>query len=75
MPRRPIEAVRSWFFYVGYFGEGTEASLVEAVYWHPSQTEDPASVWLCSVVQVPCSQLHELVPVTAHPVRIESPTE
>lgn len=55
------------------FSEGTEASLVEAMYWHPSQTEDPASVWLRSVVQRACSRLHELFPVTAHPVTIHIP--
>jgi len=54
------------------FAEGTEASLVEAMYWHPSQTEDPASVWLRSVVQRACSRLHELFPVTAHPVPIDA---
>jgi hypothetical protein len=54
------------------FSEGTEASLVEAMYWHPSQTEDPASVWLRSVVQRACSRLHELFPVTAHPVPIDA---
>jgi DNA-binding transcriptional LysR family regulator len=54
------------------FAEGTEASLVEAMYWHPSQTEDPASVWLRSVVQRACSRLHELFPVTVHPVAIDA---
>ncbi|OUM45471.1 LysR family transcriptional regulator [Arthrobacter sedimenti] len=49
---------------------GAEASLVEAMYWHPSQTEDPASVWLRSVVQRACSRLHELFPATVHPVPI-----
>ncbi|MGR0162120.1 hypothetical protein [Paenarthrobacter nitroguajacolicus] len=28
-----------------------EAALVEAMYWHPPQTEDPANVGLRSVVQ------------------------
>jgi DNA-binding transcriptional LysR family regulator len=55
------------------FSEGTEASLVEAMYWHPSQAEDPASVWLRSVVQRSCARLHELFPVTAHPVTIHAP--
>ncbi len=50
------------------FTEELEAALVEAMYWHPSQTEDPANVWLRSVVQRACSQLHEIFPVTAHPV-------
>jgi DNA-binding transcriptional LysR family regulator len=54
------------------FEEDAEASLVEAMYWHPSQTEDPASVWLRSVVQRSCSRLHELFPVTAHPVAIHA---
>ncbi|MBT2586362.1 LysR family transcriptional regulator [Arthrobacter sp. ISL-95] len=47
-----------------------EAALVEAMYWHPSRTEDPANVWLRSVVQRACSQLHEIFPVTAHPVTV-----
>ncbi|PNI08338.1 LysR family transcriptional regulator [Arthrobacter sp. AFG7.2] len=55
------------------FSEGTEASLVEAMYWHPSQTEDPASLWLRSVVQRACARLQELFPVTAHPVTIHAP--
>ncbi|CAH0282990.1 LysR family transcriptional regulator [Microbacterium sp. Bi128] len=54
------------------FSEGAEASLVEAMYWHPSQAEDPASVWLRSVVQRACSRLHELFPITAHPVTIHA---
>ncbi|ACL41506.1 transcriptional regulator, LysR family [Pseudarthrobacter chlorophenolicus A6] len=52
------------------FADDTEASLVEAMYWHPSQTEDPASVWLRSVVQRSCGRLQELFPVEAHPVVI-----
>jgi DNA-binding transcriptional LysR family regulator len=52
------------------FAEGAEASLVEAMYWHPSQTEDPAGVWLRSVVQRACFRLHELFPATVHPVAI-----
>jgi DNA-binding transcriptional LysR family regulator len=54
------------------FAEDAEASLVEAMYWHPSQAEDPASVWLRSVVQRACARLHELFPVTAHPVTIRA---
>jgi DNA-binding transcriptional LysR family regulator len=50
------------------FAEELEAALVEAMYWHPSQTEDPANVWLRSVVQRACSHLHEIFPVKAHPV-------
>jgi hypothetical protein len=42
------------------------------MYWHPSQAEDPASVWLRSVVQRSCARLHELFPVEAHPVAIHA---
>ena len=52
------------------FTEDLEASLVEAMYWHPSQTEDPANAWLRSVVQRACSQLHVIFPVTAYPIRV-----
>lgn len=52
------------------FTEDLEASLVEAMYWHPSQTEDPANAWLRSVVQRACSQLHVIFPVTAHPIPV-----
>lgn len=55
------------------FADGVEPSLVEAMYWHPSQAEDPANVWLRSVVQRACSRLDELFPVTAHRVQIEAP--
>lgn len=48
------------------FHQELEAELVEAMYWHPSQTEDPASVWLRSVVQRACSQLHTVFPATTH---------
>lgn len=56
------------------FSGDTEASLVEAMYWHPSQTEDPAGAWLRSVVQRSCSRLHESFPLTAHPVTIGAAT-
>lgn len=52
------------------FAEGAEASLVEAMYWHPSQAEDPAGIWLRSVVQRSCARLHELFPVDLHPLAI-----
>jgi len=54
------------------FDDDLEAALVEAMYWHPSRTEDPASVWLRSVVQRACSQLHEVFPVMAHPVSVSA---
>ncbi|MBD7996308.1 LysR family transcriptional regulator [Arthrobacter sp. Sa2CUA1] len=37
----------------------SEPVLVEAMFWHPSRTEDPANLWLRSVVQRACAQLHE----------------
>jgi len=49
-----------------------EASLVEAMYWHPSQAEDPASVWLRSVVQRSCAKLPELFPASTHPLTIHA---
>ncbi|MBD1540222.1 LysR family transcriptional regulator [Arthrobacter sp. S1_S22] len=52
--------------------DDVDASLVEAMYWHPSQTEDPASVWLRSVVQRACSKLHELFPISTHPVTVRA---
>ncbi|MHC6591489.1 LysR family transcriptional regulator [Arthrobacter sp. C152] len=52
------------------FADDAEASLVEAMYWHPSQAEDPANTWLRSVVQRSCARLHELFPVSAHPLTI-----
>ena len=52
------------------FDPELEASLVEAIYWHPSQSEDPANVWLRSVVQRASSQLHQMFPVAAHPVTV-----
>jgi DNA-binding transcriptional LysR family regulator len=52
--------------------DDVDASLVEAMYWHPSQTEDPASVWLRSVVQRACAKLHELFPISTHPVTVRA---
>jgi hypothetical protein len=67
-----VRALRGADIAVLEFAEDAEASLVEAMYWHPSQAEDPASVWLRSVVQRACARLHELFPVTAHPVTIRA---
>ena len=50
--------------------DDAEASLVEAMYWHPSQAEDPASVWLRSVVQRSCARLGELFPARMHQLTI-----
>ena len=36
----------------------SEPVLVEAMFWHASRAEDPASRWLRSVVQRACAQLH-----------------
>lgn len=35
-----------------------EPMLVEAMFWHTTRSEDPASRWLRSVVQRACAQLH-----------------
>ena len=53
-----------------HLADEAEVSLVEAMYWHPSQAEDPASVWLRSVVQRSCARLHELFPAAPHPLTI-----
>lgn len=50
-----------------------EASLVEAMHWHPLQTEDPASQWLRSVVQRACSRLQDLYPASPHHLVIDVP--
>ena len=42
-----------------------EPVLVEAMFWHPSRGEDPANVWLRSVVQRACAQLHEVLSTEA----------
>jgi DNA-binding transcriptional LysR family regulator len=47
------------------------AFLVEAMHWHPSQTEDPASTWLRSAVQRACSRLQQLFPTTPHSLTID----
>jgi DNA-binding transcriptional LysR family regulator len=47
-----------------------EASLVESLFWHPSQTEDPANLWLRSVVQRSCARLHDMFQAAAHPLTI-----
>lgn len=39
----------------------TEPVLVEAMFWHASRAEDPANLWLRSVVQRACAQLHEIL--------------
>ncbi|BCW05938.1 LysR family transcriptional regulator [Arthrobacter sp. NtRootA1] len=37
-----------------------EVYLVESMFWHPAQTDDPANTWLRSVVQRSAAQLPEL---------------
>lgn len=41
------------------FPVDSEPVLVEAMFWHSTRTEDPANLWLRSVVQRACAQLHE----------------
>lgn len=65
-----VRAQRGGNIVVLEFSEELEVSLVEAMYWHPSLTEDPANIWLRSVVQRACSQLHENFPPTEHPVLV-----
>jgi DNA-binding transcriptional LysR family regulator len=43
----------------------SEPVLVEAMFWHPSRREDPANMWLRSVVQRACAQLHEILSTEA----------
>jgi DNA-binding transcriptional LysR family regulator len=43
----------------------SEPVLVEAMFWHPSRTDDPANLWLRSVVQRACAQLHEILDTEA----------
>lgn len=42
-----------------------EPVLIEAMFWHSSRTEDPANLWLRSVVQRACAQLHENLEIDA----------
>jgi DNA-binding transcriptional LysR family regulator len=53
------------------FAEELEVPLVEAMYWHPLQTSDPANMWLRSLVQRAAQDLGELPLPALHPVRIE----
>ncbi|PLC11685.1 LysR family transcriptional regulator [Kocuria flava] len=46
-----------------------EVPLVEAMYWHPLQTSDPANLWLRTLVQRAVQQLRE-PEVPVHPVRV-----
>ncbi|UWX98546.1 LysR family transcriptional regulator [Arthrobacter zhaoxinii] len=46
------------------------AALVEALYWHPSLAEDPAGMWLRSVVHRACYRLPEQWPARVHPVAV-----
>lgn len=43
----------------------SEPVLIEAMFWHPTRTEDPANLWLRSVVQRACAQLHENLEIDA----------
>ncbi|KLU09554.1 LysR family transcriptional regulator [Kocuria sp. SM24M-10] len=53
------------------FAEDLEVPLVEAMYWHPLQTSDPANLWLRSLMQRAVQDLDE-PGVDPHPVRIEA---
>lgn len=50
-----------------------EAFLVEAMFWHPIQNDDPANTWLRSVVIRSSAQLPELFQPTIHPLVVSDP--
>ncbi|BCW05936.1 LysR family transcriptional regulator [Arthrobacter sp. NtRootA1] len=51
-----------------------EAYLVEAMFWHPTQTDDPASTWLRSVVRRSSTQLQELFQPKSHRLTVTAPS-
>lgn len=51
------------------FESDLEVPLVEGMFWHPLQSNDPANAWLRSVIQRACAQLGT-EKLAAHPVRI-----
>lgn len=62
-------AARSQRIAVVEFAEELEVPLVEAMYWHPLQTSDPANLWLRSLVRRAAQEL-EPGAFTAHPVPV-----
>lgn len=49
------------------------AYLVEAMFWHPSRTDEASSSWLRSVLQRAGGELPGLFPAAPHPVEIHVP--
>jgi DNA-binding transcriptional LysR family regulator len=47
-----------------------EMPVVEAMYWHPLQTTDPASIWLRESIQQVCRAIRAENAFPTHPVRI-----
>ncbi|STX05711.1 LysR family transcriptional regulator [Kocuria rosea] len=64
-----VRAARSEGVTVVEFAPELEVPLVEAMYWHPLQTADPANMWLRSLVQRAVQRLGE-PGLDAHPVRV-----
>jgi DNA-binding transcriptional LysR family regulator len=62
-------AARSQRIAVVEFAEEMEVPLVEAMYWHPLQTSDPANMWLRSLLRRAAQEL-EPAAYTAHPVPV-----
>ncbi|QZS56947.1 LysR family transcriptional regulator [Rhodococcus opacus] len=50
-----------------------EMPVVEAMYWHPLQTTDLASIWLRESIQQVCRKIRAEDTVPTHPVRIGPP--
>lgn len=51
------------------FSVEVEAILVESMYWHPSHSEDPATLWLRDVLKRASEALHETHGQTPAPRR------
>ena len=49
------------------------AYLVEAMFWHPSRTNEASTAWLRSVLQRAGAQLPGLFPLSAHSVEVSVP--
>ncbi|MBF6223248.1 hypothetical protein IU479_34835 [Nocardia abscessus] len=48
-----------------------EILVVEAMYWHPLQTTDPANTWLRSSIQQACRDVRGDAPAATHPICIQ----
>ncbi|WP_280293970.1 LysR substrate-binding domain-containing protein [Nocardia abscessus] len=50
-----------------------EIPVVEAMYWHPLRTTDPADLWLRTALRQACRSIGNETAVRTHPVRIGPP--